>query len=526
MHALSIMHPSSTSRPLSQALPATNPVVHIGLILNEKHAFRQVDHGPPASDASEKNEEAEAFRQLWGEKAELRRFKDGRIMESVVWDVKTAEEKAQIPLVIIRHLLARHFAISEGDFTHTWHGSFDSLLRLSESVSRIFTSSPSGVFGFKGAMAAFDGLSRQIRDLGDKLPLSLMNISASSEALRYTSPFVPLPLTNGVAAALPPGARYLHPIDMVIQFEKSGKWPDDLKAIQKIKLAFFHRIAEGLMETNKGLEARVVLGSGLPASEIEDQAFLEIITAQGWAFHGRIWHDRESTLLDRILHNKLDGRPHVAKNDSGEWRNSTEYKAAANAKEIYLRRFVHGPLHHRAIAKLTHNFGAYAGTVRLVKRWLASHWLLESHISSEVVEILCAQFFVASPEWEKKMAQEEENIQKPGVPSSKERGFALVVEFLKSWKWDEGLFVPLYGQTDLSSITPAGIMPSVSTSAWRIRTEADEAGTVWTSKDPVAAVTRKVKVVAAATWEALRTLEESRLPVKVCCGNLDIDQSS
>ena len=40
------------------------------------------------------SEQAKAFRELWGEKAELCRFKDGKIVESVGWDVKNADECA------------------------------------------------------------------------------------------------------------------------------------------------------------------------------------------------------------------------------------------------------------------------------------------------------------------------------------------------------------------------------------------------------------------------------------------------
>ena len=35
--------------------------------------------------SAEEKEKAEGFRSWWGEKAELRRFKDGSILEAVVW---------------------------------------------------------------------------------------------------------------------------------------------------------------------------------------------------------------------------------------------------------------------------------------------------------------------------------------------------------------------------------------------------------------------------------------------------------
>ena len=61
---------------------------------------------------------------------------------------------------------------------------------------------------------------------------------------------------------MPPNTRYLTPIDIILEFEKSSKWPDDLRAIQKIKLAFSARLASVLMESVSGLKANVVVGDG------------------------------------------------------------------------------------------------------------------------------------------------------------------------------------------------------------------------------------------------------------------------
>jgi U3 small nucleolar RNA-associated protein 22 len=55
--------------------------VVVGLALDMEEARRLVDKGPPADDA----QAAQQFREFWGPKAELRRFKDGRILETVVW---------------------------------------------------------------------------------------------------------------------------------------------------------------------------------------------------------------------------------------------------------------------------------------------------------------------------------------------------------------------------------------------------------------------------------------------------------
>ena len=62
-----------------------------------------MDHGPAADEPDQST--TNRFCEFWGDKAELQRFKDGRIIESVVWDVKTADERAHVPAMVVQHIL-------------------------------------------------------------------------------------------------------------------------------------------------------------------------------------------------------------------------------------------------------------------------------------------------------------------------------------------------------------------------------------------------------------------------------------
>lgn len=511
--AVTVLHPSSTSRPTSQAHPSTPDVIFIGIIHNPQQAFHLVDHGPAAGD--EDQVALEQFREFWGEKSELRRFKDGRILESVVWEVTTADEKAHVPSNIVRYLLKRHFNIGEND-VETWQTPFDSVLRLPQSISQQYLASKIST-GFRGALTAFDDLVKAIKKLDDELPLTLLNISPSSEFLRYTSIFSPVPLPRTLAASLPECARYLAPMDIIIEFEKSSRWPDDLKAIQTIKLAFFECLASALMKSVDGLKAKVVIGDGVHTSDILDKASLEIITPDGWAFSAHIWHDREVHLLTRIISGS-GNLPHiVVKNKTN--KKTTEYFEALEAKQVYLRRFIHAPRHHRAIAALYHHYSAFSGTVRIVKRWLASHWLLNTHISEEVVELICASFFIDGGRGASIMDLDSEQTSQHLVPCSKERGFAAVVRFLKEWKWEDGLVVPLYGLQPPENLSNTSTTPSVNNvmhkGVWRVSTEHDREGHVWTCNGPDLVVARRVRSLAEATWSCLQSLEEAQIDIKV-----------
>ena len=58
--------------------------------------------------------QAISFRSFWGEKSELRRFKDGSILEAVLWPCNSVAEKRTICERIIKHLLQRwwsHFEL-------------------------------------------------------------------------------------------------------------------------------------------------------------------------------------------------------------------------------------------------------------------------------------------------------------------------------------------------------------------------------------------------------------------------------
>ena len=470
-----------------------------------EHAFRLVDHGP-AVDEKDQNV-IDTFRELWGDKAELRRFKDGRILESVVWDIKTADEKTHIPALIVRHVLKRHFDLADETVT-TWQSAYDAVLRMPLSVSSLYIGVGAPV-GFKAAIDAFDSIVKVMKALGDELPLALVQVSPVSAMLRYTSVFGPVAIPTSLVPALPANAQYLPSMEIVLQFERSGRWPDDLKAIQKMKLAFFEHLATRLMAKEKGLKASVVVGDGVYESEIVDKASLDVVTPEGWAFTMRIWHDREATLLDRILDPKARKMPHIP---AKEEEDSDSKEEALEAKETYTRRFIHAPRHHRAIAALCHSYSAFSGTVRLVKRWLASHWLLGGHVSEEAVEILCARLYTSY----------HASGGRAQLPGSKERGFAAVVEFLKEWRWEEGVFVPLYaGAGDLEPSeedVKLGSSKHVGSGVWRVGTEMDREGKVWTASGPDVVAANRIKALAKATWGCMQQMENGPIDVKVCPG--------
>jgi U3 small nucleolar RNA-associated protein 22 len=280
-------------------------------------------------------------------------------------------------------------------------------------------------------------------------------------------------------------------MNIIIQFEKSPRWPDDLAAILKMKLAFFEQIARSLMKAVEGLTARVVVDNPSQSASFQDRGRLEILTPEGWAFSAKIWHEREATLLDRSIEGEPN-RPFAPK------LSPREKHAAVKAKDTYVRQFIAAPSHHRAVSNLCHRYPGFSGTARLVKRWLASHWLLDVHVSQEAVELICAKIFIGDG---LSLSEDFDNPKdQVGAPVTKERGFAVVIHFLANWEWQGGLDVPLFGKVEV----PAAQGSAGSPGAWLIRTSIDPNGKMWTSSGPDAVVARRVTAFAKATWNHLQ----------------------
>jgi len=96
---------------VNEKMPENNQVIMIGINLEGNQCTRLVDYGPSAEDEVA----SKAFRELWGEKSELRRFKDGSILESVVWELNPNNnsnvERSLIVSKMISFILERHIGI-------------------------------------------------------------------------------------------------------------------------------------------------------------------------------------------------------------------------------------------------------------------------------------------------------------------------------------------------------------------------------------------------------------------------------
>ncbi|OAA73646.1 pre-rRNA processing protein Utp22 [Cordyceps fumosorosea ARSEF 2679] len=373
-----VQPPSRKQWKLAGTCPPAPAAVTVGVIFDLVHMSRQMEHGPSA----EEQKEAARFRQFWGEKAELRRFKDGSILECVEW---TSKLPLHICQEIAQYALNRHLKLAQ-----------ENVQLVSQDLAGVIDMSHLDKSAFDAARRSFQTFEHDIRTLED-LPLQIRQLSPVSALARYASVEAP-----------PVGFHKdtIEPIDVNLYFEQSSKWPENLTAIQEAKIEFLLDIDRRLTGAHENI--KTYLGRENRDIGIANLAFLDVLYDSGAAFRLRIHCDLEETLLERQAKNKvLD--PH----------------ARDEAKQASLRfhwLFDVLPLHTQTIATYCTRLPALSPTIRLVKRWFAAH-KLAGHVREELVELLALHAFLQPYPW--------------ATPSSATTGFLRTLALLARWDWRE-----------------------------------------------------------------------------------------
>jgi U3 small nucleolar RNA-associated protein 22 len=430
----------------------------VGLMLNGENVGRTVDHGP----AAEEKEEAASFRAFWGEKAELRRFKDGSIVESLVWSDQPDEDS--IVHQILAHILQRHFKIAEDDFF--LHGDeYDDILYDEGDEVISYSNSP-----FQSINDAFGELEQSLRNM-EEVPLSIRHVAPASPLLRYAALRVQGSDGDNEAA------------DIVLQFESSSRWPDDFAAIQMTKAAFLVKVGDSLQDAGAASSCRV--GVENESSKVLNSFYLDIFHISGFTFRLRIHHDREQTLLERQLKNKSIS--------------SREREEIAYALFSYKKAFIQTPRLTQALRSLCTRLPLLSPTIRLVKHWFASH-LFSAQISEELIELMTTRAFTQPYPWE--------------CPSSIMTGFLRTLHFLSRWDWQQEPFIvdlsgdlnPEVTETIKTRFTAwRNIDPAMNTIALFVASDLDTEGVTWTQYEmPSKVVAGRMTALAKAAVSLLR----------------------
>ncbi|TYZ58379.1 hypothetical protein PybrP1_001999 [[Pythium] brassicae (nom. inval.)] len=354
------------------ALPPRRKVA-VGLRLDPDTAGRIVDKGPAADDAAA----SRAFRAFWKTKAELRRFKDGAIVEAVVWDEVSADRKHQVVDAIVRFIAAAHapqLARAPSQIKNS-NASLYAALDVEEVPSVALATKSTVLSGssFESTMNAaaklwvvFNGFAKTLRGL-DSLPLQVLDVLPIHAGFRGTSLFPvqphPLAFSKREQAAAAPAAHVstvLEPLVLHLQFERSSSWPSEPAALRHAKTGFYVLLAHEL-ETRKQLRCEVARDG------------VDVFTG-GYVFRLLVQSERELGL--------------ASGSSSGSTKHSLAYIAAK-------QETTYAAAHANTLHALHGKHAAFAPTVRLAQRWLADKFLSNA-LRVEAVELLVAHTFVTA----------------------------------------------------------------------------------------------------------------------------------
>lgn len=411
-----------------------------------------MDHGPPNEDQAA----ATQYRQFWGEKAELRRFRDGSLLETLVWS-QTSDES--IVKQVVRYVLQRHCGQDVAQSLQMSGESFHG------SITRFDRANPAST-----TISAFERVEKDIRRL-EGLPLQIRQITTASAHSRYAALTEEGPAGSGT-----------QPVDICVQFEGSVRWPNNIMAVQRTKIAFLYKLGELLEELGtEGLITKV--GFEHQDSNLLNIAFLDILYPQQGSFRLRIHHERELNLLESALREK---NPDVGAREAIVF-------AVAN----YKRAFIQGPLHTQAVRTLCTRYPLLSPTMRLMRKWRDSH-LLSGHISDALVELLTIYIFVNPWPWE--------------APGSLATAFLRTLTFISKWQWQtEPLIVDFNGimsKPDIDQIRLRfeawrKIDPAMNRVVLFVASNVDHDGITWTEPHPAKVIAVRFTALARAACEIL-----------------------
>ncbi|KAK9496146.1 Nrap protein [Lipomyces doorenjongii] len=453
---ISIKFSETSKWPLTAARPSSlgDGTFTLGLILDPEHSERLIVHGPSA----EKTAQAEEFRKFWGKKSELRRFKDGSIIESVLWE---QHSERSIVSQIIDYLLERHFG----------EATAKSMTIVGDGLAQMFAGDKelgegSAFTNFQKNLDEFEFLRKLLIDIND-LPLRVSSVMPASQALRYAS--IRSPAEFSITA--------VHDFsDVVIELETSSKWPDDLKAVQHSKAAFLIGIAESI----KNIDAAILTQIGLDRdlATIESFSYLDILLPSGYAFRVRIQTEREAIMLRNYKPDQDLGR---------------------RAHRNFERNFSLAARHTTEFHTMCHRFPFLSPTVRRVKKWFHSHYL-SPHVDDVLIELVTLSMFLKPFPWT--------------APASATTGFLRTLYFLAHWDWRAEPLILDVDNTltigDIQSIRDTFKSlrindPECAQTAMFVAVNYEQSGTMWTSPNPSKVIASRITALARASCGVLKT---------------------
>ncbi|CAF3742018.1 unnamed protein product [Rotaria magnacalcarata] len=430
--------------PINESVPARTTIT-FGVIFSDQYDL-SVLKGPENG-----SKEAAEFRKLWTERCELRRFPDGSILESVLWNVDCLKDKRLIWMDVTRYLLEIQAGVSPAHIEFSYNDQCPSTLL--SIPARLFPSYGTGDEQQMFLSRELMELTKQIRTFNNELPLKINNIIGVDETFRYTNVFPPLPasfqtdlhkirsIEHDKYALIPRStSRYAPPYSqsllVVCQLEMNSSNDIGFETLERIK----HSKILYYIQLSKLLKEKFHYTSRATA----DCCYVE---KNNYVYRLMVTYHKEIYLIESESGKKNELERKIKKtNQSKQLRYNTEYLPKINA----------------AIYGVSQQFAQYQLVARLFKRWLSAQLLLY-HFDPLNADLLCCYVFLHSA---------------PFVPpKSILTGFCRVLRLLRDYDWinepliinfnheltNEQIFeMQTQFKADRSNLPPLCLMPSVA----------------------------------------------------------------
>lgn len=376
--------------------------IRIKILNNPAESEKLVTKGPTHTE--DPTTEAVAFKTFWGSKSSLRRFKDGSISHCCIWTTSFSE-----PIIskILDYSLKKHIS-EQLSIKNSTTRNFQELLPL-PNLAASSNLSVLNLTSYYNIKKSFDDLYRLIFET--ELPLSVKSLLPVGTAFRYTSLCQPVPFA------------YSDPDffqEVILEFETSPKWPDEITSLEKSKAALLLKI-QAELDSKYGDKYKTFFTRDESIPNNLEITLLNVLTPEGYGFKIRVLTERDEILYLRAISNARDElKPELEKTFLS-----------------FTARYLGSIRHTRTIENLSHFYQFYSPAVRLFKKWLDAHLLL-GHLKDELVELIAMKPFT--------------NYAPYTIPGSVENGFLKILQFISEWNWkDEPLILDLTRPDDFSS---------------------------------------------------------------------------
>jgi hypothetical protein len=384
--------------PCSSSESGPTFIISFGYLVHKENFGRKVEKGPALVNEEDFDKyqnylsELSAFKKFWGDKSELRRFKDGSIVESVVWEPNVSNQQVSNPYGIIdevvKYILQLHLPVDACDISTiapvyhlTTQISFHQEI-LSDSSSDLQTPQKllTGMSRnqlYLQLTQSFDELKGIIINQLKNVPLAIDNLLPVSAEFRQTSfllpqkhpflqyQFVKENLENSNFVRDNIRGKFLRdyngkvlpsnvsPLLVFCKFESSSKWPKDGVAIQKCKSAFMLKVKH---ELKKQFDIESILHENALDVVFNGYLFRLIPFAS-------IENERIVLLSQEIAH-------HAGDNISEQGSTISDYIVP-----LANRNWIIPSAHQNSIKAIQLEFPVYGETVQLFTFWLGKHQL-------------------------------------------------------------------------------------------------------------------------------------------------------